>query len=380
MDTDSFFDEQRDQSATKSRIVAKYLPTWAKVIIPSAKKWNSKIAYADLFCGRGRYKNGQASTPLLVLEKAIAEPDMCEMLVTIFNDKNPKYTQALRENINSLPGINKLKNRPIVLNMEFGQRIVSELEKNKITLYPTFYFIDPFGYKGLSISLIASFLKGWGCECLIFFNYNRINMDFEKPAAFAEYMNSLFGTERANDLRQKIQNLSADERESTIMDAICEALKEVGGSHVQEFAFKKKNSTRTSHYLVFVSKHQKGLSIMKDIMAKESSIFEQGVPSYEYSPDPIQLSLFSLLAPPLDDLENMLLDDFAGQTLTMLEIYEQHHVDKPYLEKNYKEALRQLEKQGKITVNPPANQRPKRKGEITFADKVQVTFPSHKPK
>jgi hypothetical protein len=81
------------------------------------------------------------------------------------------------------------------------------------------------------------------------------------------------------------------------------------------------------------------------------------------------------LSRPLDELEQMLLDEFAGQTITMEKIYLQHNVGKAYIEKNYKAALKNLESQGKITAEPPANQRRKNKGEITFADAVIVTFP-----
>jgi hypothetical protein len=71
----------------------------------------------------------------------------------------------------------------------------------------------------------------------------------------------------------------------------------------------------------------------------------------------------------------MLLEVFAGQTLTLQQIYNQHHVGRPYISKNYKTALNNLESQGKITANPPANKRRKNKGEITFADSVEVSFP-----
>jgi hypothetical protein len=58
----------------------------------------------------------------------------------------------------------------------------------------------------------------------------------------------------------------------------------------------------------------------------------------------------------------------------MREIYERHSVDTPYIDTNYKEALRQLEAEGVIVADPPVDQRPKRKGVVTFADKVKVTF------
>jgi hypothetical protein len=84
------------------------------------------------------------------------------------------------------------------------------------------------------------------------------------------------------------------------------------------------------------------------------------------------------LTRPLDDLLKMLLRDFAGHTLTVREVYECHSVGKRYVLKNYKGALRQLEAAGEVEANPPAAERPMRKGERTFADSVLVTFPKRK--
>jgi hypothetical protein len=42
---------------------------------------------------------------------------------------------------------------------------------------------------------------------------------------------------------------------------------------------------------------------------------------------------------------------------------------------NYKRALTILEAANKIKVEPPANERRKIKGEVTFADHVRVIFP-----
>ena len=66
---------------------------------------------------------------------------------------------------------------------------------------------------------------------------------------------------------------------------------------------------------------------------------------------------------------------FAGQTIEMKEIYDAHHVDTRYILRNYKDALNDLEENGKITADPPMDERRKVKGKTTFADDVVVTFP-----
>lgn len=379
--SNTFFNEQKEQSSIKARIVEKYFWAWAKVITATLGRiekqtnlqYKQKIAYIDLFAGPGRYQDGSESTPLRVLETAIKEPELQDRLLTLFNDADENNTQSLQEAINSITNINKLKNQPIVKNHEVGEEIVKAFDENR--LVPTLFFVDPWGYKGLSLQLINSVVRNWGCDCIFFFNYNRINMGLGNKVVKL-HMDSLFGEERSETLREQLKLMLPHERELTIVEAICEALKEMGGEYVLPFCFKQESGKRTSHHLIFVSKHVKGYEIMKDIMAKESSSSEQGVPSFEYNPATQAQPLLFELSRPLNDLTEMLLDEFAGKTLAMVDIYNRHHVGKRYINKNYKEALRQLENQGKIITSPPPNQRPKRQGEITFADKVMVTFPS----
>jgi three-Cys-motif partner protein len=374
MSNPSFFDEQKEQSLVKARIVEKYFWAWAKVIIPTAKKAGCRIAYIDLFAGPGRYEDGSKSTPIKVLETAISEPDMQSMLVTVFNDVDMNYVNSLQESINSIPGIDNLRYKPQVINQEVGENIVKTFNEQKLA--PTLFFVDPWGYKGLSLKLINSVVKDWGCDCIFFFNYNRINMGLPNNAV-KEHLNALFEEKRADKVREQLKALKPEERELTIVEAICEALKEMGGKYVLPFCFKNESGKRTKHHLIFVSKHVRGYEIMKDIMAKESSEQNQGVASFEYNPAvSSRLPLLFELYRPLDELEEMLLDEFAGRTMTMKDIYDLHHVGRRYISRNYKAALNNLEAQGKIIAEPPANKRRKQKGEITFADNVTVRFPS----
>lgn len=237
-------------------------------------------------------------------------------------------------------------------------------------LVPTFLFVDPWGYKGLSLALINSVLKDWGCDCIFFFNYNRINMGLSNETV-REHMNALFGEKRADSIRERLEGLGPDDRESLIIEELSKALKEMGAKFVLPFAFKNEQGTRTKHHLIFTSKNFKGYEIMKAIMAKESSEQEQGVSSFEYSPASRIYPLLFALNRPLDDLEEMLLGEFAGQRLPMKQIYERHSVDKPYIKSNYKKALTNMEIASKIKADPPAGDRRRE----TFGDGVVVTFP-----
>jgi len=370
MPSNKFFNEQEEQSRVKAEIVSRYFWAWASVIIPSAKKHAGKIAYLDLFAGPGRYLDGAKSTPVLILEQAIQDENMRRMLVTMFNDRDSNNVQSLQNEIAKIDGVDKLANAPIVINVEVDEDMVHQFES--IRLIPTLFFVDPWGYKGLSLRLVNSVLKNWGCDCIFFFNYNRINMGLSNDAV-REHMNALFG-ENADRLRERLEPMSSEEREITIVEELARSLKDMGGEYVLPFRFKDARGSRTSHHLIFVSKHFRGYEIMRDIMAKQSSSQEQGVSSFEYNQATERQPLLLSFLRPLDDLGDMLLTAFSGRTLMMKEIYENHSVDRPFIKKNYKECLKQLEAQNKITVNPPFAKRKKVKGEVTFADEVSVTF------
>ena len=371
MTSSSFFDESRQQSQIKFAIVAKYFMAWTQVIIATQNKRRQhtghKIAYIDLFAGPGRYSDGTISTPLLVLKEAIPNEILRERLVTIFNDKDGNNTNSLSQAINQLPGVHTLKYQPQVYTHEIGEDIVKVFED--IKLAPTFFFVDPWGYKGLSLRLVNSVIKDWGCDCIFFFNYSRINMGLSNDAV-REHMNALFGEEQVDELRERLIPLGPKERELTIVETLCQALRNLGPEYVLPFCFKDDHGSRTSHHLIFASKAFKGYEIMKEIMAKESTYTEQDVANFQYNPVDAtmagQQQLLFELARPLDDLGDMLLQEFAGQTLTMYRTYKQHNVNRPYIKRNYKEVLRKLEEQQAITTSPH------RKG--SFADYVEVNF------
>jgi three-Cys-motif partner protein len=364
----AFFREVREQSLVKSEIVEKYFDTWASIILHagSPRTHGRRIGYVDLFAGPGRYQDGADSTPVKILQKAISNPLYAESLVTIFNDKDQANIQNLESTIRALPGINTLKTPPAIWNQEIGQAIAEQFAS--IRTIPILAFIDPWGYKGLSLKLVNAFVKDWGCDCIFFFNYGRINAGLSNQAVY-EHMCALFGKERVNRLRPILDNSNPNDREAIVVNELACALKENGAQFVLPFCFKNKRGTRTSHHLVLVTKHFKGYEVMKDIMASYSSSSHQGVPSFVYSPaaGSEQHLLFELNRP-LDDLRGMLLAGFAGKSMTMQEIYIAHSVDRPFIKRNYKEVLKALEDEGAIKVQG-------RKSVRGFADHLLVRFP-----
>ena len=163
------------------------------------------------------------------------------MLVTVFNDLNSDHSRTLKP-LCIASGIETLRYKPQVQNYEVGDEIVKQFEQ--MSLIPTLFFVDPWGYKGLSLRLINSVLKDWGCDCIFFFNYNRINMGLPNDAV-DEHMNCLFGQERADRLRAALQWLAPTERETAIVEDWPQAL-QVLAEICPAVLFLNDEGTRTS--------------------------------------------------------------------------------------------------------------------------------------
>jgi three-Cys-motif partner protein len=372
--SENFFEESKEQSQIKTSIVRKYFSAWWKVILGSEKRSHRelKVCYIDLFAGPGRYDDGTKSTPLEILGMAARDQDLGQALVAIFNDKDPNHSKSLSSEISAIPGIERLRFTPQVMTEEIDDEIVKIFDS--MSLAPSLVFIDPWGYKGLSLKLIKSVLKDWGCDCIFFFNYNRINMGIDNDVV-TDRMADLFGEERLAQLSKRMQGLEPHVRELVVIEELMAALQEMGGRYVLPFRFKNERGTRTSHHLFFVSKHPRGYIIMKDIMARESSTEEQGVPSFEYNLATEKQPLLFEYNRPLDDLKDILLAKFAGLTMSVKEIFERHNYGTGYIMRNYQQALKQLEREKKITISPCFDDRRKIKGEVTLADKCIVSFP-----
>jgi three-Cys-motif partner protein len=202
---DPFFEQPTEQSQVKAAIVAEYFETWAKIIASTTKKsGGQRVGYIDLFAGPGRYEDGTTSTPLLILERAIQSPVLRDMLVSVLNDSAQNHSASLAAAITALPGIETLRHKPEVNTSQVDNALAQALQKAR--LIPSFFFIDPWGYKGLTLGLLKGAIKDWGSDCVFFFNYTRINMGIRNNAV-EEHMAAIFGADRLARLRDQIGDL-----------------------------------------------------------------------------------------------------------------------------------------------------------------------------
>ncbi|GHG06924.1 hypothetical protein GCM10017783_19360 [Deinococcus piscis] len=368
--TDDFFSSnQKLPSKIKTEIVRKYLRAWS-VILSSKHK---KIGYVDLFSGTGYFidKDGhrEPSTPIEVMEFcACYYRDMAKNFYIHFNEPNVEYFNALSENLKNHRMWPHIQRR-LTLTHEF---ISAENLEEFIRPYPCLYFLDPFGYGGYSIESISKILSGRGNDILFFFNFNRFNMDISHPSEKIKSQSEIFlGVESKAELLEKIHSLHGREKQKAIVDHIWSALENClpEKCYVVPFEFEFQDKERTSHYLVFVSKNITGRKIAREVM---SGLRTEEGGEFRFSLKKSQKTqgLFSNYYL----LGDLLLKRFSRQQVTVREIINIYDTENPrnsYVDKDYKDSLKQLREQGIIAVEKPDG---KRVPDSQMPDTSIVTF------
>ncbi len=142
-----------------------------------------RLLYIDGFAGPGRYEAGEPGSPIIALRAALfntalqQRPPRCN-LIFLFIEERSDRVQSLRGELTKLTATQALP-AWVEYRVEEGKfegvltHKFDELTRQGTT--PTFAFIDPFGYSGLPVSLIARIAGIPHSECLINFAFESIN-------------------------------------------------------------------------------------------------------------------------------------------------------------------------------------------------------------
>jgi three-Cys-motif partner protein len=278
---DRFFNTpQRAATAIKTTIVVEYFKSWSRIMASVVKNEpNPRLRYVDLFAGPGKI-DGVKSTPLFIMEHVISQPRLCEWLGALLNDERADFIETLRKNLQELPGYEKLKRKPTLRVGPVDAKLVAMFAKSNNV--PAFSFIDPFGYSGLSLSLVEALVSGFGSDMVLFFSFDSINRALSNPK-MTDQVDVLFGARRAGRLRAAVDEMNSEEREEVLIEAFIAAVTEdLGYEYVIPYMFEREDKDRTSHYLIFISKRPLGFNIMKQIMYKKSEDKTQGIAKFGY--------------------------------------------------------------------------------------------------
>ena len=363
-----FFSEQSEQSRIKAHIVASYFSAWAGVI----QKWDSNMGYIDLFCGPGKYGDNNPSAPLLIIDKVLSSTVLTRKMLLLFNDQDPNNIATLRREIDMLDSEGLLKEKIAYYNKTIDRDTYRQLSISRL---PVLSFVDPFGYKGLTLQLIDKLISNNGSDCIFFFNYNRVNMALNNHL-FDDHLMGIFGEQRTYEIKKQLTGLAPAQREPIILDALTEALKENKSNYVLPFKFYSTEMLRTSHYIIFVTKHPIACKIMKQIMYANSAKDADGIADFSYkdshnfSSKAEQLTIWGT---PMDGLIRAIYSMGQGTTICVGDLCNRYDTDftTHYVGKNVKDALKRMELAGQIEVMDGRKYK-YRLGELTMPEKAII--------
>ena len=225
-----------------------------------------------------------------------------------------------------------------------AEGLLEALQERKGKLAPTFAFIDPFGWSGVPLDLIGRLLAFDRCEVLFNFMYDSVNRFVtDTRPNIKKHFAHLFGTGEA--LHHEARNLQGDNRKEFLRDLYVNQLREVAGfTHVRSFELVNADRGRTAYYLMYRTRHPKGLRVMKDAMWSLDSVAGQRFEGTTAG----QAVLFQP-EPDLGPLRTAIVERFTGKEVSVDEIESFVVEETDYRETHYKKVLRELETNDEIS-------------------------------
>ncbi len=349
----------KPHTEAKHAMLRHYLNAWFPIL--ASQRFN-KIIYLDGFAGPGVYTGGEPGSPLIALEALVNHPHFDRFkrteFVFIFIESDPASYTSLQEEVTKFWSIQESgepENVTIELyNNEFTEvanQAVNVKHRLQKQVVPTFAFIDPFGWKGIPMMEIRNLLSSDKCEILLSFMYDGINrfLSDDTPSIISQFT-ELFGTREY----RKAEGLNTEMRKKFLRDLYRTQLQGEGGfKFVRPFDLIDVDRKRTVNFLMFGTKHHKGLEVMKEAMWSLDPI--RGYSFHGFAGD--QQMLFSP-EPEITPLRNAILKRFSGVTVSVRTIERFVIEETDYLTTHYKrQVLRVLEKEGSVKCVSPRKRR-----------------------
>lgn len=260
-----------DHTSAKHQVLRAYLDAWIPIMGQQALKvrpytpGEPRLLLVDGFAGPGQYAGGEPGSPLIMLEALLSHSRFEHLrevrFLYLFIEQDKRRVEHLRQQLAKIaaPANVEVHLEEGAFETTFGQ-VVDDVAGRDHVLVPTFAFIDPFGYSAASMSLTGRFLDFPRSEALFFlplsFIHRFVGRDGQETA-----LNALFDTDR---WREAIP-IQGDERRQFLLRLFQEQLR--GQGQVNNVrSFELRTADGNGYRLVFATKHDRGLELMKEAM------------------------------------------------------------------------------------------------------------------
>lgn len=253
--------EYTNLQRVKHQLITEYLKGW----FPKLGFWAGKIIYFDTHAGRGKHQQGQLGSPLVALRTLLSHSHRDQLLqrsefrfVFIETDReNVAVLEQELDGLKPLPGRIHVKTNPGDCFEEL-EKLVGELEKQNQRLAPSFFFIDPYGFK-VPGSLLARLMKFDHVELFVNVIWRELDMAMQQAGPLTNTLNEVFDGDRWKQVTGDF-----DDRANQTVSLF----KEITGARWATYIRMLSDNQTTRYLLVHLTNHDAGRDLMKDCMWK----------------------------------------------------------------------------------------------------------------
>lgn len=367
------------QTTVKHQLLRSYMSTWMNILWAQQErvKKPAHLIYVDGFAGPGEYwkteemKEKVDGSPIIVGKIANELMKDGRKIDIIAIDKHKTTVTHLTP---LLKGINTKQQAWEVIHDDFstGARgLIDKLADQLGRDYPTFFFIDPFGFSDFPMTLLAEILKHERTEVFITFMTYDIVRFMDEPGA-EKHMLELFGTA---DYKEHVKHKTTEGRVNFITTLYRRQLLEMAkAKHVIGFRVNTPGQEGRARYFLFhASNHFKALKVMKDAMDSASG------QEFKYEAIGIsennQLDLFIPAPEALIETQLLgLLQKAPRGKMEYSKVEEWAYERTAGVSRNIKTALVKLEKEGKVKITRETRQHKNTVNEGAILEFVPTLF------
>jgi three-Cys-motif partner protein len=256
-------------TAAKHRLYQGYFNAWWPILLQPARRTgrlNQRVTFLDAFAGPGRYEGGEEGSPLFTLRQLLDHPLVHRMRLSpdrvrlVFIEKRrDRYEHLMDELTGQFGPLGQLPVRVEVRQGEAGrdsERILTELGAWG---HPLLAVFDSWGSVNVPLTLVRRIARNYGGEVITTFGPNWFS---RREDLNADILDLVFGGREY--WVEAAQELRGDEKWRAWLAAYRRALERAGfGFRLQ---FEVIPRTGQPLYLVYGTRHPKGVEVMKEAM------------------------------------------------------------------------------------------------------------------
>lgn len=337
----------------KHAVLKHYLDAW----FPILSRYNGRVLFIDGFSGPGEYAGGEEGSPLIAIRSVREHTAAAQIkeVVCFFVEKDKARAKHLAKLIEQrkADGLIPDKCKVYAEQGTFDEEltgVLDHIEKQRTSLAPAFVMIDPFGVSETPMSVIERLFRNDRVEVYISFMYEWINR-FKAQGEFEDGLDELFGT---TEWRKALKIEAGDERKDFLYDLYEARLRKAGAAYVVRFELYAGN--RLKYAIFFATKAAIGADRMKQAIWR---VVPTGDFAFRGGRGQLALGLPTVdFIPLIKNVENFLKGCDPKEWVKVEEVQEYVIAKTDYHSSQYKtNALKPLEREGKIEVDPTSRNR-----------------------